>query len=60
MKITSDLFMKIKNETSIEQHFEVDFAKTIKKKQSENTLFLLGLDGYILLDEPYPSEGFVS
>lgn len=60
MKITSDLFIKIKNSTSIEQHFEVDFVDVIKKDQSENTLFLLWLDGYILLDEPYPSDDFVS
>jgi hypothetical protein len=41
MKITSDLFIKIKNSTSIGQHFEVDFAEVIKKNQSENILFLL-------------------
>jgi len=58
LDISAKKIKKIKEQTNIKHTFDSDFAKIIKTEQNENTLFLLGLDGYILSNESYPHKDF--
>ena len=58
MPIDDKKLKKLKEEQSMTNHFNANFIQIIKENQNNDTLFLLGLDWYVLLNFPYPQEDF--